>query len=129
MQDPGLLAAKNQRQAVLWLQGFCAAQLLFFGGLCLMGWGLVASAAIDPNLRAAPDDPPLWFIGALLLVYAVPFAAVHVIGVVAPRRPWGYVYGFVVCGMAFMCGGCWFLAIPLLLYWLTPETRAWHEQQ
>ncbi|HMR05933.1 MAG TPA: hypothetical protein PKA88_09145 [Polyangiaceae bacterium] len=127
---PPMYAApvSDPKHAVRWLQGFCAAQLLFYGGLSLMGFGLVATVAIDPGMRAAPGDPPLWVIGSFLLVYGLPLAVAHVVGVVAPRKPWAYTYGIVLCAAAFVCGGCWFLAIPVLIFWLKPETRAYHDQ-
>lgn len=125
---PGQLPPGGEPAALPWLRGFCAAQLLMFGGLSLMGLGLVATAGFDPSLRASPGDPPLWVIGVFLLVLGLPLSTFYLVGVVAPRRPWLFTYGIVSFAVAFMCGGCWFLAIPVLIYWLKPETRAWLEQ-
>lgn len=127
---PGLeLPGTGQPAALPWLRGFCAAQLLMFGGMTLVGLGLVATAAVDPSMRAAPHEPPFWVIGAFVLVLCAPLSVFYLVGVVAPRRPWLYVYGFVTFGVAFLCGGCWFLAIPVLIQWVKPETRAWLEQR
>lgn len=99
-----------------------------FGGMSLVGSGLVATAGFDPSLRAAPGEPPLWVIGVFLLVLGLPLSTFYVVGVVAPRRRWLFSYAFVTFGVAFLCGGCWFLAVPALIYWLKPETRAWLEK-
>jgi TRAP-type uncharacterized transport system fused permease subunit len=41
-----------------------------------------------------------------------------------PKRPWAWVYGIVVIaiGMTGLC--CLPAAIPLLIFWINPETRA-----
>ncbi len=97
-----------------------------FGGMSLIAVGLVATAAIDPGYRVNPDEPPAWVIGLFLAVFSVPLAIVYLVGLIAPRRPWVYVYGYIACAGSFVCGGCWFLAIPVLVYWLKPETKAWY---
>ncbi len=124
---PGVgLPGSGPPAAVGWLKGYFAAQLLMFGGLSLIALGLVATAAIDPSFRVNPDDPPAWVIGILLAAYALPLAVAYLVGLVAPRKPWVYVYRLVACAGSFVCGGCWFLALPVLVYWMKSETKAWY---
>jgi len=87
--------------------------------------------------------PVLFFIGtrsmgeerAVLMIQAVIFGSIGLVLAVAcvlpfflPRKPWVWVYDLVI-----ICIGltsCCFLpaTIPLLIYWIKPETKAWFQQ-
>lgn len=52
----------------------------------------------------------------------------HLLGVLAPRRPWMHVVGIIILGLGLVssCFG-WIVNLPLLLYWLRPEVKRWFE--
>ena len=61
------------------------------------------------------------FIG-IGLVLLVPYAA----GPLLPRERWAWIVGVVLIGIGMTSLCCLPVAIPLLLGWLKPETKAYY---
>ncbi len=59
--------------------------------------------------------------GLAFMVVAAPFAAAHFVAPFLPKTPGAWTYHLVVIsvGIAF----CWPVAVPLLYFWLKPETK------
>ena len=58
------------------------------------------------------------FIGPLLFI---PFALAPFLG----RKPWVWVYDLVLICLGMTSCACLPATIPLLIFWLKPETKAW----
>jgi hypothetical protein len=129
-QPPYLDAAPsdNAPTGIVLFRVYAGLQTLLFLFLVLVGVFLIVSPSVWPTVfPVKPGDPPPQLIGAILAVlYLIPLV-VFAVGVFVPRRPWAYVFGIVACAMSMTCGGCWMMAIPALIYWLKPETKAWLE--
>jgi hypothetical protein len=110
--------------AILWLRIYCGFQLLFF--LCVSGVGifLIVAPLVDPaSFPTHSGEPPVSVLGIILTALYSPMLVLYAVGLAAPRRRWLYIYGFVVCALSMVCGGCWPLSIPTLIYWLKPELK------
>ena len=112
---------------VMWLKVFCGLQVTFHVLLVLLGVGMSLAMSLSPSTTTSPGDPPPWVVGVFLVVVYLPIAVAYVVGLVGPRRPWMYGYGIFLAVLGFMCGGCWFMAIPFLIFWVKPETKYWYE--
>jgi hypothetical protein len=111
---------------ILWLRIYCGLQVLLYLFLVAIGAFMIIAPLADPSsFPTSPGEPPPWLLGLVLTVLYLPLLFVYAVGLAAPRRRWLYVYGIVVCVLSLTCGGCWMAAIPALIYWLKPETRAW----
>jgi len=97
--------------AFLYLVVTCLWVLSMFGVICLI------DAAGQPKLTSAFD---LIVLGAMLAAFLLCLTAVFL-----PARPWVWTYDLVVIcfGMTHMC--CLPACIPLLIYWIKPEIRAY----
>lgn len=111
---------------ILWLRIYCGFQLLFFLLLSGVGVVLLIAPLLDPgSFPTRSGEPPLWIFGLILTALYSPMLLLYAVGLAAPRRRWLYAYGFVLCALSMVCGGCWPFAIPALIYWLKPEVKAW----
>lgn len=100
--------------------------------LCAMGVGifmLVAGASVQGLEELQGDMSPI-VVGVIGAVMGLVVSVAYSIGVFLPRRPWGWVYGIVLIafgmvlfGMMSLC--CMPLTIPLLIFWLKPEVKAY----
>ena len=111
---------------VTWLRIFCGLQLTFFALLILLGVTMSVALTLSPP-PAHPGDPPPWTAGVFIVGLYLPLSIAYIVGLVGPRRPWMYTYGIILSVLGFMCGGCWFMAIPFLIFWVKPETKHWYD--
>ncbi len=102
-----------------WYTAYCAALAVVY--LIAAAFGLYLLVAAPPAADYSTTELRIQgviylVIGALLFV---PFAAAPFL----PRKSWVWVYGLVlIClGMTSVC--CLPATIPLLIFWLKPETK------
>lgn len=96
--------------------------------LCVIGGILMAGIGayhLSNGIRLKDDTEVVMVIsGVIMLVLGfilmIPFAAAPFL----PRRPWVWTLGIVLIGIG-MTSACFLpVCIPLLIYWLKPETKA-----
>ena len=117
----GYLANRASPRVLLWFRVYCVAMAVIYG-LVVFGVAVV----LFPDLLGE-EEPAAFRIGygafiiLIGLVLCVPYAAVLFL---APR-PWVWVFDLVLIGVG-MTSCCTLpAAIPLLVFWLRPETRAY----
>jgi hypothetical protein len=88
-------------------------------------FGVVAILFRD---RIADRESPaeFWLVyGIVFIALGVFFAAVYGAAFLLPRRPWAWIYHIVMIGIGLTSGCTMPAAIPLLIQWIKPETRAY----
>jgi len=118
--------ADRAPDGVTWLRIYCGLQVFFHAMLVLLGGVMSVALSLDPS-ATTPGDPPPWFAGVFLGTVYLPAGIAYVVGLVGPRKPWMYGYGVFLAVLGFLCGGCWFIGIPFLIFWMKPETKHWYE--
>jgi len=104
-----------------WYRVYCVAMALLYVVVSVMG---VAGILFRHTLADA-EDPPQFFLvsGALLVLLGVPFAAAYVLALVLPPKPWVWIYHLVLICVGLTSACCIPVCVPLLIFWLKPETR------
>jgi MFS family permease len=107
---------------VVWARIYAVAFALLYlaatvGGAFLMGM------AGDLHGREADD---LMNEGAILAVLSPVFMGFSVVVAAAPRKKWGWIVNVVLMGLSGTSCMCMPMAIPLLVFWLKPETKRWY---
>jgi MFS family permease len=104
-----------------WYVAYCAV-IAIMNLLMIIGMVFFAIAArSEMNQRESQESLVLGliYIGAGLLFLA-PYAAAPFL----PRRRWAWVMGVVLIGIGMPSICCWPVVIPLLIFWLKPENKA-----
>lgn len=104
-----------------WYAAYCIALACIY--LLFVFFGLIMLLA-GHETEMNPGEATflgLMFIGTGL-VLAVPFAA----GPFLPRERWAWIVGIVLIGIGMTSACCLPAAIPLLISWLKPETKAYY---
>jgi hypothetical protein len=91
---------------------------------------------IPPHFAPLPAAPPkvvFWFrvyTGGMAALYVCCMLAAIVFALpfVLPRRPWVWVYDMVVICIGLTSCCIMPAALPLLIYWIKPEVKAWFQQ-
>ena len=106
-------------KTLLWFRVYCIVLSLIYVLVTFFG---IYLAVAQPQTRQY-EEAELFFVGIIYAILGVILFLVFVVGVIMPPRRWSWVYGMVlICiGMT----SCCFLpaTIPLLIFWLKPETK------
>jgi len=126
MYSPGLFAEFADdnsvgRRTFFWYRVYCGCMAGLYGFLIILGL-LIVSEAVSSNDRSAQET---FFIGVAYAIAGAVFGLLYLIALLLPRKPYNWVVGIVL--IAFGLTGCCFLpaTVPLLIFWLKPETKAY----
>ena len=125
MYSPGLFAdfAEDNsvgRRTFFWYRVYCAVTAGFY--VLLVIFGLII--ALDPSIQYSRDQEEAMVVGFAYVISGGVFGLGYLIALLLPRKPYNWIVGIVV--IAFGMTICCFLPamIPLLIFWLKPETKA-----
>ncbi len=82
--------------------------------------------AFAPSL-ADGDNPEevLLIQGTVFAVISLPLGGMFIIGAFMPVKPWAWIYGIVLIGLGMTSCCCLPATIPLLIFWIKPETQTY----
>lgn len=107
---------------VTWFKVYAVTLLLLYVAVAAMSlvFFLVPTSELEMERTEAI------VIGSIFLAMGLLFAAACVPPLLGGRRPWVWVYGIVLICMG-MTSACFLPAcIPLLIFWLKPEAKAYY---
>lgn len=116
--------AGSKPKVITWYKIYCG--VMIFIALLLIFYGLLL-LLLDPIDTAMESSEEAIILGVTFLIIGTIFVTFYAIPLVARPRPWGWVYGFVAMGLGMTSCCSLPAAIPLLIYWLKPETKAYFE--
>jgi drug/metabolite transporter (DMT)-like permease len=107
------------RKTFFWYRVYCAAMAALYFGLTIMGLVL---AVMQPDTREYEREEVL-IMGIIYAIVGMVFFVVYAVALFLPPRPYNWVVGFVM--MAIGMTSCCFIpaVIPLLIFWIKPETQ------
>ena len=111
-------------QIVLWFKVYAGLMAFVYALVIALGVLLMV-----PNLIPADtseDAMAMKFGGVIYLVIGLIFGGAYIVGLVTKAQSWAWVYNLVL-----ICVGltsCLFLpiCIPLMIFWLKPEVKAFY---
>ncbi len=109
------------RKTFFWYRVYCGVMVALY--LALVALGVFLTVA-QPS-SGSKDAEAMMFAGIIYGVLGVIFLIIFGVALFLPRKPWNWIVGIVM--MALGMTSCCFLPflIPLLIYWLKPETKAY----
>ncbi|QQS40557.1 MAG: hypothetical protein IPM63_14470 [Acidobacteriota bacterium] len=119
----GRISPDNEtgRKTFFWYRVYCGGMFALYGTLVVMAIWLVFAGT---NLQM--DDPE----GAVAagVIYGgigAIFAVVYGVALLLPRKPFNWIVGIVMIAIGLT--SCCFLpaTVPLIIFWLKPETKAY----
>jgi cell division protein FtsW (lipid II flippase) len=108
-----------------WFRVYVGLMALLYLGLAAMGLFVIAFGSTIAEASRNPSDAfAMPILGAVYAVLGFVFLGVFAYGLMMPRKPWAWIYGLVlICfGMTSLC--CMPASIPLLIFWIKPEMKA-----
>jgi hypothetical protein len=114
---PGALPVGVRPPVVFWFRVYAGAMALLYlatavGMALFMGWLEEQGAASDDTLGLG-----------MVLVICVPFFLAFAVGAFMPSESWAWIYGMVLICIGLTSCLTMAAAIPLMIYWMKPETK------
>lgn len=109
------------RRTFFWYRVYLAAMVFLYSATIIFGIYLLVGKPATSQYEASE----MFIMGALYTAIGVIFFVVFAAALFLPRKPWNWIVGIVM--MAIGMTSCCFVPflIPLLIYWLKPETKAY----
>ena len=107
------------RKTFFWYRVYCVVMAF----LCLAVAGLGVFMATVPMGGPRRDEEQLAVMGVVYAALGIIFFFFYAVAALLPAKPYNWIVGIVVIalGMASCC--TWPAAIPLLIFWVKPETQ------
>ena len=102
-----------------WYVVYCVAMAILY--LFVIGAGIFFLLA-DP-VWLEEDAMLLRVEGALFLGLGLVLMVIFAIAPFLPKKPWVWIYGIVLIGLGMTSACCLPATIPLLIFWIKPETQ------
>ena len=85
---------------------------------------LLAGPAVAETSRNPEDAFMMPILGGVYAAFGLVFAGAFAVGLLMPRKPWAWIYGIVLIALGMTSACCIPATIPLLIFWIKPEAKA-----
>jgi hypothetical protein len=86
--------------------------------------GLGIMLMLLPPETAHRSEPQMLIMGGIYAVIGTIFFVVNLIATLLPPKPYNWIVGIVMIALGMTSCCLWPAVIPLLIYWVKPETKA-----
>lgn len=119
--EPPQSSQRGRPSVIMWYRVYASVTLLLYVGFLVL-WMLMSNAAFSST--ANPESARASAVGMLIVILiTLFFGSFFVIAALVPYKPWGWTVGLIAICLGL--SSCTMVAaIPLLIFWLKPETKA-----
>ena len=110
------------RKTYFWYRVYLGVMVAL--NLCVSGLGIFLTY-FSQYAETSAETEEMFLTGIIYAVLGVPFAIMFAVPMFLPRKSWNWIVGIVF--IAFGMTSCCFIpaVVPLLIYWMKPETKAY----
>lgn len=123
---PPAMPPAEKPRVLTWFVAYATFMAIVYAS-CVAGgaWVLTLPEAALTSRDIDPTEVQIQ--GAVLLVIGLPLMLAFGVAPFLPRRKWVWVYDLVLIAIGLTSVCCLPITIPLLIYFIKPETKAWFE--
>ena len=114
MEPPGV---------ILWYRIYCALMGVLYALLVILFLFLRSLPDIEQVMNPS-EYTEFQITSMVVIIFGVPFAILYFACVFMASKRWHWVLGIISIGLG-MTGCCLPVCIPLLIFWIKPETKSW----
>lgn len=125
----------DRPSVITWFKVYTGLMVLIYLVVILVGILLYANADsfvgndVRPGSNVPADPVEAQLMGMVYAALGVVLSLVFAVGLVIPRRFWGWVYGIVLIAIGLTSCCFWPITIPLLIFWIKPEVKDWYKNE
>ena len=111
---------------IQWFKVYCVLMVLLYAVCCIAGICLISFATELASEDPQQNDPIHYTImGGIFVVMSIALGFIYGVGIFLPRQKWGWIYGFFPICIGFTSVCTLVFCIPLLIFWLRADTKAY----
>ena len=110
-------------RVIFWYRIYCSFMGVFWGLLVFLFLFLRSLSDLEQNMSSS-DFTEFQITSVIMIFVGIPFALLYFFCAFMTHRGWHWILGFVSIGLG-MSGCCLPVCIPLLIFWIKPETKSW----
>ncbi|MCI0516137.1 hypothetical protein L0128_23230 [candidate division KSB1 bacterium] len=103
-----------------WYVVYCVTMALMYLVIVLLGVLFLGWQLEIPDT----EEFEIQIIGWVFLGLGLPLGLIFGIAPFLPKQPWAWIFGIVLIGIGMTSACCLPAAIPLLIFWIKPENKA-----
>lgn len=114
---------------ITWFKVYAIVMAIIYLMVLLAGIGLFAFPNLAPEEFAtgSPDEKIMVYIyGVVFVVLGAALFVAYLFGVILKPKPWVWIFNMVLICIGLSGCPTLFASIPLLIFWLKPETKAYY---
>ena len=104
-----------------WFVVYCLLMALLYISMAVMG---IVSMFTEPDQDMSPAEAKI--MGTVFLILGLVFFVPYALAPFLPRKSWVWVLGLVLICLGLTSACCLPVCIPLLIFWLKPEMKAFY---
>lgn len=104
-----------------WFVAYCIFMALLYMTMAVIG---VVFMFIEPDADMSAAEAKI--MGSVFIVLGLVFSVPYALAPFLPRKSWSWVFGLVLICIGLTSACCLPACIPLLLFWLKPEMKAFY---
>lgn len=108
------------RKTFFWYRVYCGVLVALNAVVTVFG---LAMTYYKPG-ETAREAEEMAIMGVFYAIFGAIFFALYVFALLLPEKPYNWVFGIVMIAIGMTSCCLWPAVIPLLIYWIKPETRA-----
>jgi preprotein translocase subunit Sss1 len=108
------------RKTFFWYRIYCGAMTMLYLAVAVMGVVLV-TVQPDTQEYSAEETMIMGFVYAAL---GAVFFAIYLVALLLPPKSYNWIVGIIMIAIGMTSCCLWPAVIPMLIYWLKPETKA-----
>ena len=113
-------AHETARKTFFWYRVYCVVVAFLSLAVAALGVFLIF-VPVEPGLEQ-PEQFRL--IGAMYAAFGIASFVIFAVAALLPPKPYNWVVGIVMLALGMSSCCLWPAVIPLLIYWVKPETQA-----
>ncbi len=112
------------QRTFFWYRVYCGVMVVLYLAVMVFGIALATLATLQPDTTTQYERYQVLIIGIGNATIGVVFFLAFVVALFLPPKPYNWIVGFVMMGIGMT--SCCFIpfVIPLLIFWIKPETQA-----
>lgn len=109
------------RKTYFWYRVYLAALAVVYLAVAVLATGVII---VQPQGKTAGETAEIFLSSAVFAVLGWILFAAFAAAFFLPRKPYNWIVGLVLIALGMTSACCLPAAVPLLIFWLKPETKA-----